>query len=111
MIGGGEGESPRISEVIVFATTLECDGDSVKRMSCVDDSGEMVGDNGMNGLYIGTACVCSVVGGVAGSPFDGVVCLSVNIMPIVVLILERSCVRIKYKYRFKCIYPRPESAF
>ena len=26
---GGEGESPRIPEVIVFATTLECDGDSV----------------------------------------------------------------------------------
>ena len=49
------GEFPRISEVIVFATTLECDGDSVKRMSCVDDSGEMVGDNGMNGFDIGTA--------------------------------------------------------
>ena len=30
VIGGGEGESPRISEVIVFATTLECDGDSVR---------------------------------------------------------------------------------
>ena len=29
VIGGGEGESPRISEVIVFATTLECDCDSV----------------------------------------------------------------------------------
>ena len=42
VIGGGEGESPRISEVIVFATTFECDGDSVKRMSCVDDSDEMV---------------------------------------------------------------------
>ena len=54
VIGGGEGESPRISEVIVFATTLECDGDSVKRMSCVDDSGEIVGANGMNGLNIGT---------------------------------------------------------
>ena len=27
VIGGGDGESPRISEVIVFATTLECDGD------------------------------------------------------------------------------------
>ena len=39
VIGSGEGESPRISEVIVFATTLECDGDSVKRMSCVDGSG------------------------------------------------------------------------
>ena len=57
IVGGGEGESPRISEVIVFATTLECDGDSVKRMSCVDDSGEMVGDNGMNGIDIGTAYV------------------------------------------------------
>ena len=45
MFGGGEGEFPRISEVIVFATTLECDGDSVRRMSCVDDSGEMVGTN------------------------------------------------------------------
>ena len=87
VIGGGEGESPRISEVIVFATTLECDGDSVKRMSCVDDSGDMVGDNGMNWLYIGTAYVCSVVGGVPGSPLDGVVFLSVNIMSIVVLIL------------------------
>ena len=78
LIGGGEGESPRISEVIVFATTL--DGDSVRRMSCVDDSGEMVGANGMNGLNIGTAYVCSVVGGVPGSPLDDVVCLSVNIM-------------------------------
>ena len=75
VIGGGEGESPRISEVIVFATTLKCDGDSVKRM-------------------------CSVVG-VPGSPLDGVVCLSVNILSIVVLILERSCVRIKCKYRYK----------
>ena len=37
MIGDGEGEYPRISEVIVFATTLECDGDSVKRMPCVDE--------------------------------------------------------------------------
>ena len=70
---------PRISEVIVFATTLECDGDSVKRMSCVDDSGEMVGDNGMNGFDIGTAYVCLAVG-VPGIPLDGVVCLSVNIM-------------------------------
>ena len=78
LIGGGEGESPRISEVIVFATTL--DGDSVRRMSCVDDSGEMVGANGMTGLNIGTAYVCSVVGGVPGSPLDGVVYLSVNIM-------------------------------
>ena len=59
---------PRISEVIVFATTLECDGDSVKRMSCVDDSGEMVGDNGMNGIDIGTAYLCSVVG-IPGSPW------------------------------------------
>ena len=88
VIGGGEGESPRISEVIVFATTLECDGDSVRRMSCVDDSGEMVGANGMNGLNIGTAYVCSVDGGVPGSPLDGVVCLSVNIIPVVVLILS-----------------------
>ena len=87
VIGGGEGESPRISEVIVFATTLECDDDSVKRMSCVDDSGEMVGANEMNGLNIGTA-MCSVVDGVPGSPLDGVVCLSVNIMSIVVLILS-----------------------
>ena len=88
VIGGGEGESPRISEVIVFATTLECDGDSVKRMSYVDDSGEMVGANGMNGLNIGTAYMCSVVDGVPGSPLDGVVCLSVNLMSIVVLILS-----------------------
>ena len=88
VIGGGEGESPRISEVIVFATTLECDGDSVRRMSCVDDSGEMVGANGMNGLNIGTAYVCSVDGGVPGSPLDGVVCLSVNIISVVVLILS-----------------------
>ena len=72
--------------VIVFATTLECDGDSVRRMSCVDDSGEMVGANGMNGLNIGTAYVCSVDGGVPGSPLDGVVCLSVNIISVVVLI-------------------------
>ena len=35
VIGGGEGESPRISEVTVFATTLECDGDNVKRMVLV----------------------------------------------------------------------------
>ena len=75
-------------EVIVFATTLECDGDSVRRMSCVDDSGEMVGANGMNGLNIGTAYVCSVDGGVPGSPLDGVVCLSVNIISVVVLILS-----------------------
>ena len=87
VIGGGEGESPRISEVIVFATTLGCDGDS-DRMSCVDDSGEMVGGNGMNGFDIGTAYLCSVVGGVPGSPLGGVVCLSVNIMSIVVLILS-----------------------
>ena len=77
VVGGGEGESPRISEVIVVATTLECDG----------DSGKMVGANGMNGLNIGTAYVCSVVGGVPGSPLGVVVCLSVNIMSIVVLIL------------------------
>ena len=83
--GGGGGESPRISDVIVFATVLECDGDSVRRMSCVDDSGEMVGANGMNGLKIGTAYVCSVVG---GSLLDGVVCLSVYIMSVVVLILS-----------------------
>ena len=92
------------------STTLECDGDSVKRMSCVDDSGEMMGDNGMNGFDIGTAYVCSVVG-VPGSPLDGVVCLSVIILSIVVLILKRSCVKIKYKYRYKYIYLRPESAF
>ena len=88
VIDGGEGESPRISEVIVFATTLECDGDSVRRISCVDDSGEMVGANGINGLNIGTAYFCSVVDGVPGSPLDGVVCLSVNLMSIVVLILS-----------------------
>ena len=58
------------------------------RMSCVDDSGEMVGANGMNGLNIGTAYVCSVDGGVPGSPLDGVVCLSVNIISVVVLILS-----------------------
>ena len=56
-------------------------------MYCVDDSGEMVGDNSMNGLDIGTAYVCSFVG-VPGSPFDGVVCLSANILSIVVLILS-----------------------
>ena len=111
VIGGGEGESPRISEVIVFATTLECDGDSVKRMSCVDDSGEMVGGNGTCRLNMGTAYVCWVVGGVPGIPLDGVVCLSVIILSIIVLILMRSCVRIKYKYRYKYIYPRPETAF
>ena len=80
VIGDGEGESPRISEVIVFATTLECDGDSVKRVSRVDGSGEMVGGNGTYGLNIGTVCVCSVVGGVPGSPLDGVVYLSVIII-------------------------------
>ena len=111
VIGGGEGDSPRISEVIVFATTLECDGDRVKRMSCVDDSGEMAGDNGMNGFDIGTAYVFSVVSGVPCTPLDGVVCLSVIILSIIVLILIRSCVRIKYKYRYKYIYPRHESAF
>ena len=88
VIGGGEGESPRISELIVFATTLECDDDSVERMSCVDDSGEMVDANGLNGFDIGTAYKCSVVGGVPGSPLGGVVFLSVNIMSIVVLILS-----------------------
>ena len=55
VIGGGEGESPRISKVIIFATTLACDHDSVKRTSCVDDSGEMVGANGMYRLNKGTA--------------------------------------------------------
>ena len=84
VIGGVEGESPRISEVIVFATTL----DNVKRMFCVDGSGEMVGANGMNGLNIGTAYVCSIDSGVPGSPLDGVVCLSVNIISVVVLILR-----------------------
>ena len=84
VIGGGEGESPHISEVVVFTTTLECDGDSVERMSCVDDSGEMVGGNGMYGLNIGTAYMCSVV----DSPLDSGVCLSVNIMSIVVRILS-----------------------
>ena len=111
VIDGGGGEFPRISDVIVFATTLERDGDRVKRISCVDDSGEMVGGNGMDGLIIGTAYVCSVVGGVSGSPLDGVVCLSVIILSIIVLILMRSCVRLKYKYRYKYIYPIPESAF
>ena len=84
VIGGGEVESPRISEVVVFATTLECYCDSVKRMSCVDDSGEMLADNGMNGFDMH---VCSVVG-VPGSPLDGVVCLSVDILSVVVLILS-----------------------
>ena len=60
VIGGGEGETPRISEVIVFATTFECDGDSVKRLSCVDESCEMVGGNGMYGLNICVfGCWCS----------------------------------------------------
>ena len=58
VIVGGEVESPRISEVIVFATIIECDGDSVKRMSCVDDSGEMVDGSRTYGLNIGTAYVC-----------------------------------------------------
>ena len=49
---------------------------------------KMVGANGMNGLNIGTAYVCSVDGGVPGSPLDGVVCLSVNIISVVVLILS-----------------------
>ena len=80
-------------------------------MSCVDDSGEMVGANGMYGLKMGTAYVCSVVGGLPGSPLDVVVCLSVIILSIIVLILMRSCVRIKYEYRYKYIYPIPESAF
>ena len=35
VIGGGESESPRISEVIVFATTLECDGDSDGDSECL----------------------------------------------------------------------------
>ena len=61
-------------------------------------------------LNIGTTYVCSVDGGVPGSPLDGVVCLSVIILSIV-LILMRPCVRIKYKYRCKYRYPRPESAF
>ena len=38
----------------------------------------------MNGLNIGTAYACSVDGGVPGSPLDGVVCLSVNIISVVV---------------------------
>ena len=59
VVGGGEGDSPRISEVTVFATTLECDGDSVKRISCVDGSDT-------NGLNIGTAYACSVD---CGSPW------------------------------------------
>ena len=88
VIGGGEGESPRISEVIVFATTLECDGDSVRRMSCVDDSSEMVGANGMNGLNIALHMCARLMVGVPGSPLDGVVCLSVNIISVVVLILS-----------------------
>ena len=74
-------------------------------------SGEMVGGNGMYGLNIGTAYVCSVDGGVPGSPLDGVVCLSVIISSIIVIILVWSCVRIEYKYRYKYRYPRPESAF
>ena len=111
MVGDGEGEFPRISEVIVFATTLECNCDSVKRMSCVDDSGIMVGGNGTYGLNKGTAYVCSVDGGVPGSPLAGVVCLSVIILSIIVLILMLSCVRIKYKCRYKYIYPGSESAF
>ena len=57
-------------------------------MSCVDDSGEMAGANGMNGLNIGTAYMCSVGDGVPASPLGVVVCLSVNIMSIVVLILS-----------------------
>ena len=57
VIDGGEGESPRISEVIVFAITLECDGGSVKRISCVDDSGEVVDGSGTYGLDIGATCV------------------------------------------------------
>ena len=48
----------------------------------------MVGDNGMNGFDICTAYLCSVIGGVPGSPLGGVVCLSVNIMPIVELIMS-----------------------
>ena len=51
VIGGGEGESSRISEVTVFATTLECDGDNVKRMSCVDDSGPRPESAFLNKIY------------------------------------------------------------
>ena len=99
MIGGGEADSLRISELIDFATTLECDGENVRRMSCVDDNGEMVGGSGTNGLNIGTAYAWSIDDGVPGSPLDGGVCLSV-----IMLILMRSCVRIKYKYRYNYIY-------
>ena len=103
MIGGGEGESPLI-----------CDGGSVKRMSCVDDSGEMVDGSGTYKLNIGTSYVCSVDGGVPGSHLDGVVCLSVfilSIISVIVLILMQSCVRIKYKYRYKYISKTRISVF
>ena len=46
----------------------------------------MVACSGANGLNIGTAYACSVDGGVPGSPLDGVVCLSV--LSIIVLILS-----------------------
>ena len=53
----------------VFATTLECEGDSstcdppvlglsssaIPSESCVDDIGDIVGVRGMNGLWVGTA--------------------------------------------------------
>ena len=61
-------------------------------MSCVDDSGDMLDGSGTYRFNIGTACVCSVGGGVPGSLLDGVVCLSViilSIISVIVLILMR----------------------
>ena len=106
VIDGGGGESPRrrsssLPHLNVKVTVL---------------NGYLVlitvGGNGTCGLNIcTTSYVCSVDGGVPGSPLDVVVCLSVIILSIIVLILMRSCVRIKYKYRNKYVYSRPESAF
>ena len=95
LVRGGELGSLLCSRVSVFATTLECEGESDWRISCVDDSGEMVGGSGMNGLDVGTAYVWSIDVGVPGSSLDGGVCL-VDVMLLIVLILARSCIRIIY---------------
>ena len=60
------------SEVMDFATTLECDGESVRRMSRVDDSGNMAGGNDLQ--------KCGPISvGVPGSNMEDGVCLSVDI--------------------------------
>ena len=39
--------------MIVLITTLECDGENVRRVSCIDDSGYRLGGSGMDVLDIG----------------------------------------------------------